>query len=131
MAFSMKFAVNPGELNRLLMSPGGDVGRFIFRVATEVAIEARQRCPVKTGHLRSSIGVARGARNSAEVTANSPYAMAVHEGTSAHVISGKPMKFPGKKSGGKMIVVNTVRNPGTKANPFLMDALTHTMTFYR
>lgn len=132
MATKIDIKINRGEVNRMLQNRDGPVGRYIYRLAMETAMEARQRCPVKTGHLKASIGVHRAARNSMEVTANSPYALAVHQGTGPHVISSsKPMAFPSKKRGGRMVVVNKVNNPGTKANPFLMDALSHVISLHR
>lgn len=132
MSVNVSLNLDYGEISRMLNSPRGVVGTYIYRLALETAAEARTRVPVKTNKLRSSIGVSRGPRNSMFVTANRSYALAVHEGSSEHDIVGKPvLAFPSKKRGGKMIVVKKVHMPAHKGNPFLVSSLKHVISRHR
>lgn len=47
--------LNQAELNRLLTSPDGPVGRDLVRRTVQVETAAKRLCPVDTGRLRSSI----------------------------------------------------------------------------
>jgi len=124
--FVATFAPNPAGLTQLLASPTGDVGRWLLAVINEVRIVAQGNAPMVTGKLRNSI-VARvipaGVGLIGEVTAQASYAIYVHQGTVAHPIEGNPiLRFPSAQTG--MIVFTPhVDHPGTKANPFLLDAL--------
>lgn len=125
MPIKVDVKINQGALNQMLKSPTGEVGVYIHRLAVETVRAAQAHAPVKSGNLRRSIGISLwpGPRLSAEVTANVSYAMAVHQGTTAHVIQGNPvMAFP-RKGGGPMVVVSKVHAKATKGNPFLVKAL--------
>jgi hypothetical protein len=59
-----------------------------------------------------------------EVSANTEYAIFVHEGTGPHPIvprTAKVLRFPTR--GGRIVYTTKVNHPGTDAQPFLMDAL--------
>lgn len=43
------------EENRLLRLTGGPTGKYLAKLAVQVETGAKQRCPVDTGRLRSSI----------------------------------------------------------------------------
>jgi hypothetical protein len=121
----------------VLRGPAGPVTRHIQERAFIVREAARAKAPVKSGCLRSSIvvryedhvgGVA--ARIVADTTACSPdrksYALFVHNGTKPHVIQGNPTLaffWPNGPDGAGMYYFGSVNHPGTKANPFLADAL--------
>ncbi|WML44087.1 HK97-gp10 family putative phage morphogenesis protein [Neobacillus sp. PS3-40] len=96
-------------------------------IATFVEAEAKQRAPVLTGDLRRKIthvtehtdDVSR-----AKVGTNLEYAQAVEEGSKPHKIhgkDGKPLRF---KIDGHWVTVDEVNHPGTKAQPFLIPAIT-------
>ena len=121
-----------GALQRMLLSPNGDVGRHTQRLGHEVVREAKSRAPIAhqgkhIGELRKSISITEwpGPRGSLQITANTKFALAVHEGSKPHKISGKNggmLRFPGRS--GKLVVIRSVNHPGhAKGNPFLMDAL--------
>lgn len=120
----MSLNLDQGALAGLLRSPEGLVGRHIRRIADETAGIARKTAPRKSGRLRSNIIVERGALGAMSVTANVEYALAVHEGTKAKTIkTNKPMAFPGKGRGPRLVVVKEIDRPSTKAQPFLVDAM--------
>lgn len=76
------------RLDRLLRNTGktGVVGSHVFQLGVRVSNRAKERCPVDTGRLRSSIGVTQplslgGRRLVVRVGTNVRYAVFVHEGT--------------------------------------------------
>lgn len=107
-----------------LFSLEGDVGRYMERLGEQAAEIARTLCPVDTGALRASIRSDMGADLTVEVSANTDYAVHVHEGTAPHTITPKRarvLRFPTK--GGRVVYTTKVEHPGTKPHPFLMDAI--------
>lgn len=99
-------------------------------VADRTANLARALAPVgRTGDLKRSIRhrVRRTINGyTAEVYSTAPYAIYVHEGTRPHRIEPKPprkaLRF--EVGGGPVVVfARGVNHPGTKAQPFLRDAL--------
>lgn len=75
------FVPNPAGLHVLLDTPTGSTGRFMLRTAIRVENAAKAKCPVDTGRLRASIGVAQQGDNSVIVQATADYAIYVHDGT--------------------------------------------------
>ena len=124
--FVATFAPNPAGISHLLRSPSGAVGRWLLALVNEVRIVAQSNAPVVTGKLRNSI-VARvipaGVGLIGEVAAEAAYAVYVEKGTAAHPIVGNPiLRFPSAQTG-MIVFTPRVDHPGTKANPFLLDAL--------
>lgn len=82
---------------------------------------------MRTGRLGQSIR-AEGVENAGEmvvsgsVTANTDYALYVHEGTRPHLIRPKRAKALRFEVGGRVVFAKLVRHPGTKARPFLRNA---------
>lgn len=111
---------------------GSGPDRFVRRKAEQVAIMARALAPHRTYRLRASI---RASQNRDErgrfafgysVSANTPYAYYVHEGTAPHDYSSHPnnMRFMGTNAySGQIIFTSVINHPGTPANPFLEKAL--------
>ena len=99
----------------------------VVKITRTVLNRAKVLAPVRTGRLRSS------GRMDVTITTVGPtgkvtfpvsYARFVHEGTRAHIIRAKKkkaLKFKG--AGGGFIYRKQVRHPGTKARPFVEDAL--------
>lgn len=99
----------------------------VTRITRRVLNRAKVLAPVDTGRLRSS------GRMDIRVTNVGPtgsvrfpvsYAQFVHEGTRAHVIRArrkKALKFVGR--GGAVVIRRQVNHPGTRARPFLEQAL--------
>lgn len=111
-----------------LFSPAGEVGRYMERLGEETAAAARVLAPVESGALRASIRSDMDPDLTVEVSANTDYAIYVHEGTAPHTItprSARVLRFPTK--GGKIVYTTKVNHPGTQPQPFLMDALRATV----
>lgn len=110
-----------------LFSTNGQVGQFVTKATRRILARAKVNCPVDTGRLRNSgtsrITVANGKRVSAEVSFNANYAAAVHNGTRPHVIRPRRAKVLAFRVGSKRVFATKVNHPGTKARPFLADAL--------
>lgn len=131
--------INDAALNELLRGPGGAVVNYMNDLGREVRNEAVRRCPVDEGRLRSSIQnttTVDGNMITTRVGTNVEYALFVHNGTGIYGPAGKRIEVsPGKKAmrfmpkkGGKpgtgkggAVFVKWVS--GSRANPFLTDAL--------
>jgi hypothetical protein len=138
MAVTTQFIPNPTGLARLF-SPTGDLGIWMQGKVEQVEQVARANCPRNTGALAGSIegrvvagvNAGRGGATTVamgRVTAgdeSAPYAVYVHEGTRPHEITPRQspvLAFPSRSSG--MTVFTTrVNHPGTRADPFLWNAL--------
>lgn len=103
-----------------------ELNKAINRIVVKVERDAKRNAPVNKqsggGNLRQSIksamiGVARG-----KVEVGADYGVFVHEGTRPHIIRVRQRKVLANKRQGK-IFGKVVQHPGTKANPFLQDAV--------
>lgn len=82
--------------------------------------------PVDTGRLRVSgdMRVSRGAGQVVgTVSFDADYALAVHEGTRPHIIRPRNARALRFRVGGEIVYAKSVRHPGTRARPFLFEAL--------
>lgn len=118
-------------LRRALGRQSDEVARALVQTGVDVQNEARRRCPVDTGRLRSSI-VHRvdgsGRVSGITVGTNVSYAADVEYGTAPHVILPKNRKalyWPGAAH-----PVSKVNHPGTKAQPFMRPALEMAPIFF-
>jgi len=135
MSAEVNVTLDPGAVRTLLSDPRGEVGVWLGVTGREVASRARQLAPRQTGRLAASIQASdvgrTGAELSVDVEATAPYSLFVHQGTRPHVITPSQasiLRFPGR--GGGVVFTPKVDHPGTKAQPFLMDALRATMRNY-
>lgn len=115
-----------------LFHPLSGPDRYLKKKTDSVAHMARLLAPKRTWWLANNI---RASRNRDEkgrftfgysVSARTPYAMYVHEGTGPSRRGKFPgaMKFYGTKAySGQLIFADDIRHPGTPANPFLKKAL--------
>lgn len=124
----LTLTLDEGEIRKLVTGEGRPVHRLMVRLQRNVANSAKQRSPVDTGNLRNSITIQPlrvvGSAISGGVSADANYAMFVHDGTKPHVI--RPKKAGGVLRftvGGSVVFARSVNHPGTKARPFLMNAL--------
>jgi hypothetical protein len=113
-----------------IMHPGSAPDRHLRKKTQAVAIEAMNLAPFRTGRLASSVRASQNRNEKGQyafgysVSANTPYAYYVHEGTGPSPrwpSNKKVMKFQG--SGGDIVYRDFVMHPGTPAVPFLRDAL--------
>ena len=136
----VKIVWDGARMAQLLRSPTGPVGVHLIGRAEIVKQAAKAKAPRRTGCLQESI-VKRVEENPAtgflirivsDTTPCSPkresYSLYVHEGTKEHVIEskdGKPLAFfwANGPDGAGMYFFSRVNHPGTRAQPFLADAL--------
>lgn len=117
-------------------SPVGMTGRWTLGQANKVAVHARMLAPkpgqsrgYATGETLTSIkvdGPTVGRTGpEARVLSSTDHAVFVHEGTLPHVIKPRyadKLVFFWRKAG-RVVFRDKVFHPGTKANPFLVNAL--------
>ena len=113
--------------------PGSGPDRSIRRQAEAVALTAKVLAPRRSGRLATSIKVDQNRDERGrfafgyDVYTPVHYGYYVHEGTAPHVIyptNHLKMKFAGtKRFYGQMVFPRVVFHPGTRAQPFLRDAL--------
>jgi hypothetical protein len=117
------------QMRALLTGPVGPVVTFVRGVARRVRTRAVLTCPVDTGRLRSAhteqVGVRHGTVYGL-VTNDVEYAEQVHEGTGPHIIRprrpGGVLRFA---VGGEVVFTTVARHPGTRAQPWLREAMEH------
>ena len=114
------------ELDFLLNSPEGDVGRYLANKGRLITVAAKAQVGVRTGALRSSIHM-RHLRDSrgqyVKIGSNLDYALLHHQGSKPHVIRPDRSKVLRFVRGSRIIYTSSVMHPGTKANRYLSDNL--------
>ena len=115
------------ELNDLLNSPAGLVGRELTKRGERVARAARSQAGVRTGALKSSIHITKRGRFTGgqyvQVGSYLPYALLHHQGTKPRVIvptKRRVLRFFVK---GLLVFTPFVLNKGTRPNRYLTDNL--------
>lgn len=120
---STKLILNPVELERMLKSKDGPVGRSLVRKATRVVSGAKRRCPVDSGRLRQSIRYEIGKDGKglfARCGTDVEYAAAVHDGHGEITPTNASILHFFTKDGTEVF---TMRVGPTTGVPFLKDAL--------
>lgn len=113
---------NEPSLDHLLNQSSGDVGRYLETIALKVQAGAKLIVRRRTGRLARSIYInhARDARGQyVQVGSNLRYALDVHEGTRAHIItpnSGRVLRF---REGGRIVYARFVHHPGSRGRKYL------------
>lgn len=117
---------NKASMFHLLKDPTGPVGRYMFRVGMYIRSAAQVQVGKRTGALAASISFSQNSTTDGQVlTVGSPlnYAYMHHEGTRPHMIRAKgggALKF---RSGGRVVITDSVVHPGTRPNKYLSDHL--------
>jgi len=128
------FVVDVAGWHHAFESQTGIVGQHITKIATGTMIAGRVLAPKLTGKMAMSILAWPTGGTEWQVQANTDYSLFVHEGTKAHIIRpkrpGYPLKFNWPKAGLFPARFMVVKHPGTKAQPFLLDALKKAMAQY-
>lgn len=117
------------ELNRqvVLSVAASHAAPHVADTTRKVLNRARVLTPVRTGTLRASLRMVMMVRRTyvqGRVETSIKYATYVHEGTKAHNIQARRkqyLKF--LAAPGEVIFRKMVRHPGTRARPFLRQAL--------
>lgn len=113
-------------LDKLLNSPRGTVGAYLFVKGAMIRQKARLQVGVDTGALKGSIHVRQGRTGVGQyVEVGSPlsHALMHHEGTKPHVIVPKRAAVLRFSAGGRVIYTRKVNHPGTRPNRYLTDQL--------
>lgn len=107
---------------------GRNLDSVVKRVAFKALVTAAEgilpdiidETPIKTGTLRrSQIVTPHQARMTASISANTPYAHSIHEGSKPHDIVPRKAKVLAFMSNGEMVFRKRVRHPGNKGNPWM------------
>ena len=128
------FVPNVANWNHEFESATGMVGDHIRKIATSTMLISRARAPKRTGKMAMSILAFPLGGTEWQVQANTDYSFFVHQGTKAHIIKpkfpGYPLKFDWPKAGLFPARFWHVKHPGTKAQPFLVDAMKTALAHY-
>lgn len=122
---STSFALDRGRIQRMLRLPGGMVYRNMERRVRRVEAEAIRRAPgsMKQG-IRVRIERGPGGEFRGRVTSTHPATIFVVNDTRPHMIfprrPGGVLRFT---VGGRVVYARFVNHPGTKAQPFLQEAI--------
>lgn len=123
----MKVVVRKREMDNMLNSPRGEVGKYMTKVGLKIVVAAKAQVGVKTGALRDSIHMRlkRGVFGGLRLEVGSPlsYAKMHHDGTRPHVILPNRQTVLRFSSGSRVVYSREVKHPGTRPNKFLSDNL--------
>jgi hypothetical protein len=107
-----------------------EAGKLVIATTVKILNRAKILCPVDTGNLRSSLQMKitrSGDLVAGAVFTNVEYAKFVHAGTRAHMIRprrpGGVLAFPSPPRSRSIVFARSVRHPGTRARPFLAQAI--------
>lgn len=133
MAVGGRLVWNDPELDKLLKSEEGPVGRMLQRKGEIVTQGAKRRAPTSpagsggrpSGYMRSHIGwkIDRDELGLyVDIASPAPYGLFVEVGTQAHVIRSHGA-YPLRNRRTGQVFGQQVHHPGTKAQPYLRPAL--------
>jgi len=124
------------RVNASFDADGGNLGaqvneilqRRMRSIIRQVAADARTNAPVDTGRMAQAIKEDPIVSESpfkvvGGVTSHAPYSIYVHQGTAPHVIRPRNASALRFKAGGETIFATSVNHPGTRARPFLTNAV--------
>ena len=131
--------LDDAAMSDLLRSPNGPVGRHVMDLGTQVRDRAAPKVGVSaTGHGIGASGAQQHLRDALIVRPASDekgFAVLVgaelghaelhHRGTQPHVIRPRNvtvLRFPTSPGGATFVFAKEVNHPGTKPNPYLVDA---------
>jgi hypothetical protein len=121
------FIVDRAGYDYTFNSPVGPVGRHMSGKGRAMVVGAKSMVNVRTGRLKNSIHARVGRSPLGPLlevgTTGVPYATAVHQGTSPHVITPNSQSILRFSSGGRIIYTHKVDHPGTRANKFLTSQM--------
>lgn len=120
------FVPRRAEMDFLLKSPAGPVGRYLARKGYLIKAAAMSQVGVKTGALRASIHMRHsrdGRGQFIRVGSALNYALAHHEGTRPHRITPNRAQVLRFTRGSAIVYAHSVMHPGTKPNRYLTDNL--------
>lgn len=114
----LKIEVDTSGLNLAIGAISKAVANELDDTAHKVERQAKELVPIDTGALRSSISTSGGGLDYS-ITASTPYAKYIEDGTSPHVITGNPyLRWDGQING----PVKSVNHPGNRAYKYMETA---------
>lgn len=120
---STEFILNQAALSQVVNAAST---KLIGKAARLTLADAKQRTPVDTGALRQSHTMGpithTPSKTTVEISANTTYAMAVHEGSRPHIIRPKNAKVLTWNGPQGRIFARSVHHPGSKGRPWLLNA---------
>lgn len=97
----------------------------VTNLCRKIVNQATVDAPVDTGFLRGqhnmSVQTLR-TRVKGTVVNRAKYAAAVHDGSGPHIIRARRKQALKFEIGGKVVLARSVRHPGTRPNPWLVNA---------
>lgn len=114
------------QLDAMLNSPSGEVGRWLAGRGLKVLVAARAQVGVQTGALKTSLRMEHNRTVRGQflrIGSPLPYAYLHHEGTRPHVILPVRAQLLVFVSRGTLVRTNKVNHPGTKPNRYLTDPM--------
>ena len=113
-----KIEVDTSGLNLAIGAINKAVANELDDTAHKVERQAKELVPIDTGALRSSISTSGGGLDYS-ITASTPYAKYIEDGTRPHVITGNPyLIWDGQING----PVKSVNHPGNRAYKYMETA---------
>lgn len=105
------------------------VDKFLVEQVAKPAVEEmRREAPVVSGKLRDSLDYQHPTTLKVKIGSfGVPYAKFVAEGTKPHTIEPKKASVLAFTVNGTKVFAKKVNHPGTKANPFMSDAIDKTL----
>ena len=114
----LKIEVDTSGLNLAIGAISKAVANELDDTAHKVERQAKELVPIDTGALRSSISTSGGGLDYS-ITASTPYAKYIEDGTRPHVITGNPyLRWDGQING----PVKSVNHPGNRAYKYMETA---------
>jgi len=121
---STSFSLDRGRIERLLRLPGGVVYRNMERRVRRVEAEAKRRAPGSMGDgIRVRISRTPDGDFRGTIISSHPATIFVIGGTRPHTIRPVRARALRFTVGGRVVYATVVHHPGTRANPFLIEAL--------
>lgn len=114
----LKIDVDTSGLNLAIGAINKAVANELDDTAHKVERQAKELVPIDTGALRSSISTSGGGLDYS-ITASTPYAKYIEDGTRPHIITGNPyLIWDGQIDG----PVKSVNHPGNRAYKYMETA---------
>ena len=120
------FIENKAGMYFVLKSPIGPVGNHMRGIGRKIQVAAKMQAGFRTGMLKASIGVSQSVTPTGQevrIGSSLSHALAHHEGTRPHRISGRNGGMLRFAKQGRIVYARSVMHPGTKPNKYLSDHL--------
>ena len=126
------YVQNKPGMDYLLKQEYGTLGKWMKAGARKVIVAAQRQVGKDTLALMASIQIQEHSRSVSgqkiKIGSNLSYALAHHEGTRPHRISGRRGGMLRFTSQGRVVYTRAVMHPGTRPNKYLADNLTLVFT---